>query len=112
MSACPGCGVDHAGAHPEMSLAELPHLGVENVDILKAAGIVLVADLIELGAVEAYRRAETSGQPNLNLLYALEAAISGEHWLEVKRQHKDTLLAALAVARETTMEPAVMEHAL
>lgn len=113
MSVCPGCGGNHAGAHPEMSLAELPYLGAESVTWLKAIGVLLVADLVELGAVETYRRIKALGhQPGLNLLYALEAAISGEHWLEVKRLHKDSLLAALAAAQEIKMEPAVMEHSL
>ena len=113
MMACPGCGAVHAQPHADMSLAELPHLGADSVTWLKTAGITLVADLVELGAVGAYRRVEALGhEPSLNLLYALEAAISGEHWLEVKRLHKDSLLTALADAREQAASEKATEATL
>jgi DNA transformation protein len=101
MAACPGCGVAHTGAHPEMPLAQLPNLGQVSAEWLALAGILTVADLSAMGAVEAYRRVEQAGfKPSLNLLYALEGALHDEHWLETKRHRKLDLLARLHAAKE------------
>lgn len=101
MTACPGCGVAHTSAHPEMPLAQLPNLGTVSADWLAQAGIYTVADLWATGAVEAYRRVERAGfKPSLNLLYALEGAMHDEHWLQTKRHRKLELLARLQAAKE------------
>lgn len=65
------------------------------------AGITSFAELKKMGAVQAYLRVQKLGvNPSLNLLYALEGAIRGSHWLEVKRQDKIELLAMLDSVRE------------
>jgi len=98
---CPGCGATHAHSHDESAIEALPNLGPVSAEWLKKAGITTLAELAALGAVEAYLRVQTMGvKPSLNLLYALEGAIRGSHWLEVKRDSKAELLAMLDSVKE------------
>ncbi|MCW7540227.1 TfoX/Sxy family protein [Aquabacterium sp. A7-Y] len=78
------------------SLAELPHLGPASQQALSRAGITSVEQLRRLGSVAAYAQARRSGaRVSLNLLWALEAALTGLHWQEVARLHRTSLLLAL-----------------
>lgn len=82
-----------AAAH---GLAALPNLGVRSASMLDAAGIHSEAELRALGAVAAYARVKRSGaRPGLNLLWALEGALSGIPWQIVAREHRTSLLLAL-----------------
>jgi DNA transformation protein and related proteins len=77
-------------------LSELPNLGPKSAEILRAAGITSVEQLRGLGAVAAYVRAKrASAKVSLNLLWALEGAISGISWQVVAREHRTSLLLAL-----------------
>ncbi|MBE7366603.1 TfoX/Sxy family protein [Ramlibacter pallidus] len=79
-----------------MSLAGLPNLGPKSRDMLERAGIVSVPQLRRLGAVAAYAQVQRSGQPaSLNLLWALEGALTGTPWQQVAREHRTSLLLAL-----------------
>ena len=78
------------------SIAELPGLGPRSQQMLAQAGIRTVDDLQELGAVAAYARTRRiRGGASLNLLWGLEAALSGLPWQEVAREHRTSLLLAL-----------------
>jgi DNA transformation protein len=70
--------------------------------MLHAAGIHSLDELRQLGAVAAYVRVKHSqSAASLNLLWALEAALTGQHWQAVAREHRTSLLLALeAVAPE------------
>lgn len=49
-----------------------------------------------MGAINAYLRVKQSGaNASLNLLWALEGAITGLHWQVVAREHRTSLLMAL-----------------
>ena len=77
-------------------LARLPNLGPKSQQMLNAAGIKTLADLHRLGSVAAYLQVKRQGgNASLNLLWALEGAISGLHWQEVAREHRTSLLLAL-----------------
>ena len=79
-----------------MSLSDLPNLGPKSRDMLEHAGIVSVAQLRQLGAVAAYVEVQRSGQAaSLNLLWALEGALTGMPWQQVAREHRTSLLLAL-----------------
>ncbi|MCP5143286.1 MAG: TfoX/Sxy family DNA transformation protein [Gammaproteobacteria bacterium] len=68
--------------------------------MLALAGITTVSQLRQLGAVEAYVRTKAVAPAvSLNLLWGLEAAITGEPWQVVARKHRMSLLLALE-ARE------------
>jgi len=92
----------------------LPGLGPKSLAMLAAAGIPDRAKLQRLGAVAAYLEVKHAGQPaSLNLLWALEGALTGQHWQAVARGERTRLLLALDLAqhppsheRSFTSEPA------
>ena len=79
-------------------LADLAGLGPKSCAMLAAAGITTVAELEHLGSVRAYARVLASGagtNASLNLLWALEGALTGTSWQVVARDHRLSLLLAL-----------------
>jgi DNA transformation protein and related proteins len=86
-----------------MSLPDLPNLGPRSRDMLARAGISTIDQLRRLGGVAAYCAVERAGaKPSLNLLWALEGALTGEHWQDVARLHRTSLLLALDDHRQRT----------
>ncbi len=78
------------------SLSSLPNLGPKSQAMLAAAGITSLAQLRRLGAVAAYSRVRrSSAKASLNLLWALEGALTGLPWQQVAREHRTSLLLAL-----------------
>ena len=64
--------------------------------MLQQADIHTLDDVRQLGSVAAYvrvRRGQSAA--SLNLLWALEAALTGQHWQTVAREHRTSLLLAL-----------------
>jgi DNA transformation protein len=77
-------------------LDALPNLGPKSQAMLAAAGITSLTELRRLGAVQAYRRVKATGAPaSLNLLWALEGALTGLPWQVVAQEHRTSLLLAL-----------------
>lgn len=71
-------------------------LGPKSSEMLRAAGILSPSQLREIGSVTAYVMIKRAGcKPSLNLLWALESAITGEHWRSVAKNHRVSLLLAL-----------------
>jgi len=59
-------------------------------------GITNLNELRQLGSVAAFAKVKQAGEkPSLNLLWALEGALSGEHWQTVAKEHRASLLLAL-----------------
>lgn len=78
------------------SLSSLPNLGPKSQAMLAAVGITSLAQLRRLGAVAAYSRVRrSSAKASLNLLWALEGALTGLPWQQVAREHRTSLLLAL-----------------
>lgn len=78
------------------SLAQVANLGPKSAQFMLSAGITSFEQLKRLGSVKAYsmvKRVEPSA--SLNLLWALEGALSGLHWREVAKEHRTSLLLAL-----------------
>jgi DNA transformation protein len=64
--------------------------------MLTEAGIDSVDRLRELGAVEAFHQVRIRGvKASLNLLYAMEGAIQGQHWTRVRREIGPDLVFAV-----------------
>lgn len=78
-------------------IAALPNLGPKSLAMLAAVGITTLDTLRKLGAVAAYAKvkAHAGANASLNLLWALEGALSGETWQEVAKNHRASLLMAL-----------------
>jgi DNA transformation protein len=76
--------------------ADIPNLGPKSLQMLQAAGIRSTTQLRKLGSVAAYDRVKrTSPSASLNLLWGLEAALTGLPWQTVAREHRTSLLLAL-----------------
>jgi len=78
------------------SIADLKSLGPKSQEMLARAGVTSITQLRNLGSVPAYVIAKrANSNVSLNLLWALESALSGEPWQEVARLHRTSLLLAL-----------------
>ena len=85
---------------PTSTQPDLPGLGPKSLAMLAAAGIHGRADLERVGAVQAYLRVKDAGQnASLNLLWAMEGALTGRDWRVVAREERTRLLLALDAAR-------------
>ncbi|WP_374347492.1 TfoX/Sxy family protein [Chitinimonas sp.] len=74
----------------------LANLGKASAAMLAQAGIESEAQLRELGAVAAFLAVKRAGaKPSLNLLWALEGALSGRDWKQVARDDRTALLIQL-----------------
>lgn len=90
-------------AEAEAELARLANLGPKSARVLVAAGIGSLAQLRRLGAVAAYAQVKRH-EPGvtLNLLWALEGALSSLPWQTVAKEHRTSLLLALEQHRDTS----------
>jgi DNA transformation protein and related proteins len=86
-------------------LDDLPNLGPKSRDMLLGAGIRSTRELGRLGSVAAFVKVRQSGaRPSLNLLWALEGALTGLPWQVVAKVHRTSLLLALE-QRESDAPP-------
>jgi DNA transformation protein len=77
-------------------LASLPNLGPKSAQFLQSAGITTVEQLRRIGSVAAYASVrQVEPRASLNLLWAIEGALTGIHWREVAKEHRTSLLLAL-----------------
>lgn len=76
--------------------APLPNIGPVSKRMLAAVGIRSVETLRQLGSIEAYRRVRSHDpRASLNLLWALEGALTGRSWEDVARNDRLSLLLQL-----------------
>jgi DNA transformation protein len=85
-----------AAAAGGADVASLPNLGPKSREMLATARIRTVAQLRRLGAVAAYVRVrQSSPSASLNLLWALEGALTDTPWQVVAKEPRTSLLLAL-----------------
>ncbi len=76
--------------------SKLRNLGKASSQMLLSAGIESEKQLRELGAVAAYVAVKAAGcKPSLNLLWAIEGALTDRDWKEVSRDERTSLLIQL-----------------
>ncbi len=69
--------------------------------MLAEAGYTTLDAIRDRGAIECFLDVEACGSvPSLNLLYALEGALTDRHWHSVRREDGGELLLRLDMARE------------
>ncbi len=79
-----------------MEISDLPNFGPKSQQMLAQAGIRTLDQLRELGAVRAYVLVKRTGAgSSLNLLWAMEGALSGRPWQEVAKYDRLSLLLEL-----------------
>ncbi len=76
-------------------ISELPNFGPKSQQMLAQAGIHTLEQLRVLGAVRAYLQVKRSSNASLNLLWAMEGALTGRHWQDVARNDRLSLLLQL-----------------
>jgi DNA transformation protein len=77
-------------------ISDLPNFGPKSQQMLALAGIHTEEQLRELGAVRAYLQVKRSGSnASLNLLWAMEGALTGRHWQDVAKNDRLSLLLQL-----------------
>ncbi|MBN8446774.1 MAG: TfoX/Sxy family protein [Gammaproteobacteria bacterium] len=83
-----------------MEIADLKSLGPKSQQLLADAGITTVDELYAIGAVAAYLKVKAYWpRTSLNMLWALESAVTGIPWQEVARLHRTNLLSAVEAAQ-------------
>jgi hypothetical protein len=90
---------------------KLRNIGPKSAAWLRQVGLRTEADLAAIGPVEAYMRVRRAGfKPTLNLLYALEGALSDRHWQDVPEARRQQLAreaeAAIALLPPPRHRPA------
>jgi len=74
-------------------ITTLPGLGAKSAAMLATIGVRTCADLKARGAVGTWLALKAAGQPaSLNLLWALEGALTGRDWRVVSRTDRLRLL--------------------
>jgi DNA transformation protein len=77
-------------------IKDLKSLGPKSQAMLAQAGITTVDQLKAMGSVAAYVQTKRVNKTaSLNLLWALESALTGMPWQEVARVHRTSLLLAM-----------------
>jgi DNA transformation protein len=77
-------------------MGTLRNLGPASLRMLEAAGISTEEDLRALGSVAAYQAVKRTGaNASLNLLWALEGALTGRDWRVVAHEDRTALLFLL-----------------
>ena len=77
-------------------IKNLRNLGPRSAEMLAQAGIVSEQRLRTLGSVAAFLAVKRAGcLPSINLLWALDGALSDRDWKVVARQDRLTLLTQL-----------------
>jgi DNA transformation protein len=77
-------------------VGRLRNLGPVSERMLNAIGVHTAAELRDLGAVNAYRLLALRGhRPSLNLVWAIEAALTDVHWMDLPPETKARLKAEL-----------------
>lgn len=81
---------------PDAAIETLKNLGPKSARLLHEVGIHTYADLMDVGAVGAYRRARAIApdRVSLNLLYALEGALTNILWNQLPDPVRDELRSA------------------
>jgi DNA transformation protein len=81
---------------PPPTALRLRNLGPASARMLAAAGVHTAEQLHASGAVAAFLAVQDAGlKPSLNLLWALEGALTQRDWKEVARQERTPLLLQL-----------------
>lgn len=77
-------------------ISELSNLGEKTEEWLNEIGIHSKSDIERIGSIEVYRLLRGRGIPaSLNLVYAIEAMLIGEHWTKLSPKLKAELRAGI-----------------
>lgn len=70
-------------------IRDLQGLGEKSEQTLAKVGVLTVADLEQMGVVQAFVALKQQGlKPSLNFLYALVGALQGRSWLDIAQHER------------------------
>ena len=79
-------------------IAKLRNLGQHSQEMLATAGIKTESQLRAKGSAAAFVAVKRAGcTPNLNLLWAIEGALTDRHWKEVAKNDRLSLLTQVEI---------------
>jgi DNA transformation protein len=79
-------------------ISKLRNLGSHSQEMLAAAGITTQAQLRAKGAAAAFVAVKRAGcKPSLNLLWAIEGALTGRDWKAVAKSDRLSLLTQVEI---------------
>ena len=82
-------------------IGKVRNLGLKSAKMLAKAGIDSEIQLRRFGAAKAFLAVKRSGgSPSLNLLWAIEGALTGRDWKEVAKNDRLRLLTQLEDAED------------
>jgi len=82
-----------------MTAVKMRNIGPKSAAWLKQVGLRTREDITSAGPVDAFLRVKRAGfRPSLNLLYALEGALTDCHWQEVPAPRREQLVAEYEAA--------------
>lgn len=88
------------------ALGGLPGLGPASTAMLRSAGIRSVTQLKRLGSARAFVQVQAAGlRPSLNLLWAIEGALTGLPWRQVARFERTRLLLEVDDVKSVPRRP-------
>lgn len=92
------------------AIKDAANLGPKSALWLAKIGITELEQVAAIGSIEVMLRLRRAGLPvSLNMLYALEGALAGCHWQQVKRERRGELVllwdAALAHEAAVKQKP-------
>lgn len=83
-------------------LGKMRNLGKASSEMLTSSGITSEDQLRELGAVAAFIAVKRAGcSPSLNLLWAIEGALTDRDWQDVSKDDRMSLLLQLEECEQT-----------
>lgn len=89
-----------------MSTGTMRNIGPKSAAWLRQVGLREATDLAAAGPVQAFLKVKRAGfKPSLNLLYALEGALSDCHWHDVPEERRRQLQAELEAASAALPPP-------
>ena len=82
-----------------MSATKMRNIGPKSAAWLRQVGLRSLEDIAAIGTVDAFMKVRRAGfKPSLNLLYALEGALTDCHWQEVPESRRTELVQAAEAA--------------
>lgn len=85
---------------------KLRNLGTASITMLQSANITTAAQLRALGAAAAFLAVKRAGcKPSLNLLWALEGALSNRDWRDVAQDDRLSLMTQVELLEQSSDHP-------
>jgi hypothetical protein len=81
---------------------KIRNVGPKSAAWLRQVGVRTIEDLRNVGVIETFMKVKRAGfRPSLNLLYAMQGALSDCHWADLPAEVKTSLVQSAGLAETT-----------